>query len=121
MWATRIALVFVVACDFTSPPPKQQQPPPPAKVDKLEGSATPITPAPDVVSPDCLDTAAHIVDATIAAVVDEGEKANQERNRALLVRKTAEECSRKKWPQRTLDCYNAATTVEAMRGCETIK
>jgi hypothetical protein len=70
------------------------------------------------VTPDCLDTAAHVIDVTLASIKDAPERAAQERNRARLVRELGLECSNKAWPQAAQDCYTAAKTVEGMSGCD---
>ena len=118
MSATRLLFAIAAACDF-APPPK---PPPPDKPAEPKPAVVvqPDAAVVDDVTPDCLDTATHMIDVTNAAIPDDSERGAQERNRARLVRKTAEECSKKKWSRQVQDCYTAATTTEAMRGCDTL-
>ncbi len=81
--------------------------------DTNEGSAKAVMPVTQV----CTDVSVHIADIVIASVTEPAQKAALEQDRAKLVRRAAETCTRDKWSDKAIKCFTAATAAPALEQC----
>ena len=101
----RIVLVFLIACGGSQPQPSQP------------GSATPIAATPPSEAPRsrCGKSVASLVDKTREGMVSDGFNDTA----IAKVRTSAtESCEQKQWSAAVLDCYDSATTVQAIGQCQ---
>ena len=77
----------------------------------------PPAPPPENVSPRCLAIGEHVADVLIADATNATQRAAYTHNRAQLIRRSAEGCTRDAWTDAQLACYQAARTVAALRAC----
>nr|HEX4317865.1 hypothetical protein [Kofleriaceae bacterium] len=134
-----VLVTLLAACDLKPAPAKQKEPPPVAQPHAAPQWPPPQPPqlqpqlpvgsgaddgAPakevtaDFVTHDCLDAAAHVIDLTLAGITDPKEQVIQGRKRAMMTRRTAEDCSKRPWTPETIRCFASADSVAKMRGCD---
>ena len=101
-----------------TPPPQPTQPtqpmqpstPPPAAVDAGVD-------APMEVKQACVDTGAHLAQVLIDEAKDATQKAAIEQDKARMIRRVAEVCTRDNWKPEALACFMKATSSEQMDVC----
>ena len=122
-----LMLALVGACDYwfapaagaaaepMAAPPALAAPAPPASGVTRDPARS--VPQPDLVTPDCIGVADHLVGLSIAAIADPVEQANQASTRAKSVRATAESCTRGGWTPAVIRCFATATAPADLEPC----
>lgn len=70
-----------------------------------------------VVTNDCLAVADRIAAIIIEATTDPTQKAAIEQDRAKLVRRSAETCTRAGWPEAARTCFLASKSPQELEAC----
>jgi hypothetical protein len=83
---------------------------------QAQGELAQAAKAPTDVTPECMDAGSHIA-AVIVTGAPDTQRAALEQDRAMLVRRSAEACTRDHWPAQTLACFASAQTMEALQVC----
>jgi hypothetical protein len=109
------APTHVVAPTPTPPPVVAAVPPPPTAMGAGSGSGS--GSAADPVTYDCITVADHLVGLSLAAIAKPRERAIQTRNRAKLVRQSAEACTTGAWTPAVIRCFMDATTPAELAAC----
>lgn len=132
---------MVAACDL-QPAPKSKASPAPGSA---AGSAAPAAPTPRPVAPAgsaapagavvdagvpaqppvdamdvserCLAVSEHVATVLIETVQDPAQKAAYVQDRARIVRRSAEACTRDAWKDEMVACLFAARTQQAVQDC----
>ena len=115
-----LALVLLLAaCEHKPAPAKQPPPAAPADAAVAVADASPVAVAPDAmdVRDDCLQLADQLATVIIEGVQDPAQKASYVQERARMVRRTAEGCTRDSWDAKRMDCYRAAKTQAEIQAC----
>ena len=101
-----------------SVPPGPPLEPPPDMINDA-GSAVPPSPMkrPFETTATCNDIGVKVADTLIAEARDLAQKQLLESERTRIVRRTAETCTRDKWPQPSVDCFLKAESAAAMQLC----
>lgn len=71
----------------------------------------------DQVSERCLMVATHIADVQIADAQAPAQKAAYTQNRAQLIRRSAERCTKLGWSDAQIACYQGASSLAALQAC----
>ena len=138
MRALVVLIAIAGACDL-QPPPKKAPPtatpaatPPvadpnaPVAVSADAGVAVAVSDAPAApkapadamdVSDRCLTLGTHVADVLLAEASDPSKKAALIQDRAKIVRRTAESCTRDAWNEPLISCYLAAKTQVTLQAC----
>jgi hypothetical protein len=120
-----VIFAFAIACDHKPAPRPEPAQPPPAPTQLADAGAAPQDPFADAslqlaridVSPQCMEVGVRIADVMISTTTDPSQKAALEQDRAKLVRRTAETCSRDAWSDAARTCFLRATTQEQLQEC----
>ncbi len=73
---------------------------------------------PDVdVTPECLRASEHVASLLVAGAGDPAKRATFVQERARIVRRSAEACTREPWSRDRIGCYEAARTEAAIQEC----
>lgn len=130
------------ACDLQPPPKGKPAPttvndqagsaavaPPPSAPPAAPSEPTPMPPtlppdagtppAPDAmeVSQQCLEVSTHIATVLIKDAKDPAAKAALEQDKAKIIRRAAEGCTRDQWPATAFACFLKGETVAALEIC----
>ncbi len=129
-----VLLAIAGACDL-QPPPKKAPPaatpaPSPAAVTPREpalppldagiaavGDAAPAPPDAMEVSDRCVQLGSHVAEVLISEAEDASKKSVLIQDRAKIVRRTAESCTRDGWNAQLIGCYMAAKTQATLQAC----
>ncbi len=127
-----VLLALAGACDLQPPPKKvpaaATPSPPPAAVPSRDpalpgldaGVAGDAAPAPlDAmeVSDRCVELGSHVAEVMISEAEDASKKSVLVQDRARIVRRTAESCTRDAWSTELITCYLAAKTQATLQAC----
>ena len=119
-------LVFLAACELEpapKPKPAPPPPPPPAPVvvaptpDAAVAEAPPVDAGMDV-SDDCVKVGSHVAELLIADAKDAAQKSMLEQEKVKIVRRTAEDCTRRQWSADAIKCFTAGKTMADLHACE---
>ena len=69
------------------------------------------------VSDRCVTLGSHVAEVLLSEAQDPSKKAALIQDRAKIVRRTAESCTRDTWAEPLISCYLAANTQVAMQAC----
>jgi len=133
-----VLLAIAGACDL-QPPPKKAPPAvtptptapsavptpepalPPADagvaVAVAVGDAAPVPPDAMEVTDRCVDLGSHVAEVLISEAEDPSKKSVLVQDRAKIVRRTAESCTRDAWSAQLISCYMAAKTQATLQAC----
>ncbi len=128
-----VLLALAAACDL-QPPPKQAPPAPTtpapavapsepalpaldAGVAAPVGDAAPTPPDAMEVSDRCVRLGSHVAEVMINEAEDPSKKSVLVQDRARIVRRTAEGCTRDAWNEKLISCYMAAKTQATLQAC----
>lgn len=127
-----VLIAFGAACDL-QPPPKKAPPaatapsavPTPAPVlpaldagvAVAPGDAAPAPPDAMEVSDRCVQLGSHVAEVMISEAEDASKKSVLVQDRARIVRRTAESCTRDAWSAQLITCYLAAKTQATLQAC----
>jgi len=101
------------------PVPPTPPPPVPADAGVAVAIADAVAAPPDamVVSDRCVELGSHVAEVLIQEATDPSQKAAYTQDRARIVRRTAEGCTRDAWTEKTIACFMAGKTSAAMQAC----
>jgi hypothetical protein len=130
-----VLLAIAGACDLQPPPKKAPAAtapaPSPAAVPTPEpalpaldagvaavvGDAAPTPPDAAEVSDRCVNLGSHVAEVMISEAEDPSKKSVLIQDRARIVRRTAESCTRDGWNEKLISCYMAAKTQATLQAC----
>lgn len=136
----RLAVLALALCACELEPPPHQKPAPapsaptqvapaPRPIENAPGArpAAPTTegsaaPAPVMAKPDitesCLRVGVHFADVWVKTAKDAQERATLEQERALMVRRTSEACTKQAWKDDAQACFEKAATRADLLLCQ---
>lgn len=99
------------------PTPEPALPPADAGVALAVGDAAPVPPDAMEVTDRCVQLGSHVAEVLISEAEDPSKKSVLVQDRAKIVRRTAESCTRDAWSAQLISCYLAAKTQATLQAC----
>lgn len=134
-----VVVLVLAACDLQpapkrEPAPASATPTPPGPAPSVPAAvaidagaapfaptdaAAPVRPPVDAmeVSDTCVTVSAHVADVVIADVKDPAHKAVYTQERARMIRRSAEACTRDAWSSERIACYLKTKTQRDIQDC----
>jgi len=119
-----VLFAFVAACDL-KPAPKQAPPAATPAAPMVPADAAAAGAPSDAATPmdamsvsdRCVTLGSHVAEVLIGEAEDPSKKAALVQDRAKIVRRTAESCTRDAWSEDQISCFLAGKTQIAMQAC----
>jgi hypothetical protein len=99
------------------PTPEPALPPADAGVAAVASDAAPAPPDAMEVSDRCVQLGSHVAEVLISEAGDPAKKSVLVQDRAKIVRRTAESCTRDAWTAELITCYLAAKSQATLQAC----